>query len=80
VDIWSKKKRNDVMSKIRSKDTKPEMILRSRLFKEGFRYRVHKKDIPDKPNIVFSKYNMVICESGMGNEMRFREAFQKIEE
>ncbi len=55
MDIWSKEKRSEVMSKIRSKDTKPEMILRKALFERGFRYRVNYKKLPGKPDIVFPK-------------------------
>ena len=64
MDIWSKKKRSEVMSKIRGKNTKPEMILRSQLFKQGFRFRVHKKDLPGKPDIVLAKYKTVIFVHG----------------
>jgi len=64
VDIWSKQKRSNVMSKIRSKDTKPEKILRSSLFKEGFGFRIHRKDLPGKPDIVLSKYNTIIFVHG----------------
>ena len=64
MDIWSKEKRSDVMSKIRSKDTKPEKILRSKLFREGFRFRLHKKDLPGKPDIVLPKYNTIIFVHG----------------
>lgn len=64
MDIWSKQKRSEVMSKIRGKNTKPEMILRSQLFKHGFRFRVHKKDLPGKPDIVLPKYKTVIFING----------------
>ena len=64
MDIWSKQKRSNVMSKIRSKDTKPEKILRSSLFKEGFGFRIHRKDLPGKPDIVLSKYNTIIFVHG----------------
>ena len=64
MDIWSKQKRSEVMSKIRGKDTKPEMILRSYLFRLGFRFRVHKKDLPGKPDIVLPKYQTVIFVHG----------------
>ena len=60
MDIWSKKKRSEVMSKIRSKNTKPELLLRSMLHKNGLRYRIHRKDLPGKPDIVFSKYKLII--------------------
>ena len=52
------------MSKIRGKNTKPEMILRSQLFRKGFRFRVHQKDLPGKPDIVFPKYKTVIFVHG----------------
>lgn len=64
MDIWSKPKRSEVMSKIRGKNTKPEMILRSQLFKQGFRFRVHQKDLPGKPDIVLPKYRTVIFVHG----------------
>ncbi len=52
------------MSKIRSKDTKPERVVRSALHKLGFRFRIHKKDLPGKPDIVLSKYQTVIFVHG----------------
>jgi DNA mismatch endonuclease (patch repair protein) len=52
------------MSRIRGKNTKPEMILRSELFREGFRFRVHQKDLPGKPDIVLPKYKTVIFVHG----------------
>lgn len=52
------------MSKIGSKNTKPEIILRSQLFKLGFRFRIHKKDLPGKPDIVLSKYKTAIFVHG----------------
>jgi DNA mismatch endonuclease (patch repair protein) len=64
MDIWTKKKRSEVMSRIKSKDTKPELILRSSLFKLGFRFRVHRKDLPGKPDIVLPKYHTVIFVHG----------------
>jgi DNA mismatch endonuclease (patch repair protein) len=64
MDILSKKKRSEVMSRIRGKNTKPEMILRSELFRLGFRFRVHKKDLPGKPDIVLPKYRMAIFVHG----------------
>lgn len=64
MDIWSKQKRSEVMSKIRGKNTKPEMILRSKLFREGYRFRVNRKDLPGKPDIVLPKYRTVIFVHG----------------
>ena len=48
------------MSKIRSKDTKPELALRKALYARGFRYRVNDKKLPGKPDIVLPKYKTVI--------------------
>lgn len=48
------------MRKIRSKDTKPEMLVRKFLFSKGFRYRLHDKKLPGKPDIVLPKYKTVI--------------------
>jgi len=64
TDIWSKEKRSEVMSRIRGKNTKPEIILRSQLFKRGFRFRIHKKNLPGKPDIVLAKYRTVIFVHG----------------
>ena len=52
------------MSRIRSKDTKPEMLVRKFLHKSGFRYRLHVKDLPGKPDIVLPKYKTVIFVHG----------------
>ena len=56
--------RSFTMSKIRSKNTKPEVLLRSALFKQGFRYRLHSKKLPGKPDIVLAKYKTVIFVHG----------------
>jgi len=48
------------MSRIKSKDTKPELLVRKFLHKNGFRYRLHVKDMPGKPDIVLPKYKTVI--------------------
>jgi DNA mismatch endonuclease (patch repair protein) len=60
MDIWSKEKRSECMSKIRSKDTKPELALRKALFARGFRYRANDKKLPGKPDIVLPKYKTAI--------------------
>ena len=60
ADVHSKETRSYNMSRIRSKDTKPEMLVRRFLHKNGFRYRLHVKDLPGKPDIVLPKYKTVI--------------------
>lgn len=52
------------MRNIKSKNTKPEMMIRSGLFKLGYRFRIHCKDLPGKPDIVMHKHNVVIMVNG----------------
>lgn len=64
MDIVSEETRSYIMSKIHSKDTKPELIVRKALFAKGFRYRIHDKRLPGKPDIVLPKYKTVIFVNG----------------
>jgi len=64
VDHLSKEKRSWNMSRIRSKNTKPEIIVRSLLHRMGYRFRLHRKDLPGKPDIVLPKYRTVIFVQG----------------
>lgn len=64
MDIWDKEKRSEVMSKIRSKDTKPELMLRKALFEKGYRYRLHYKKLPGSPDIVLPKYRTAVFVHG----------------
>lgn len=52
------------MSRIRGKDTKPERTLRTVLFAKGFRYRLHVKNLPGSPDLVFPRYNAVVFVHG----------------
>ncbi len=52
------------MSRIKGKDTRPEMIVRKFLFSKGFRYRLHAINLPGKPDIVLPKYRTVIFVHG----------------
>jgi len=60
ADVHEPEVRSYNMSKIRNKDTKPEIIVRKYLHSLGFRYRLHDKSLPGKPDIVLKKYNIVI--------------------
>lgn len=64
TDHLSKELRSWNMSRITSKNTKPELIVRSLLHKMGYRFRLHNKDLPGKPDIVLSKYKTVIFVNG----------------
>ncbi|MDR2970996.1 MAG: very short patch repair endonuclease [Bacteroidales bacterium] len=59
MDTVTKEKRSEMMSGIRSRNTKPELLIRKGLFKLGYRYRINSK-IYGKPDIVLKKYNAVI--------------------
>ncbi len=64
ADVHDKATRSYNMSRIRGKDTKPELIVRKFIFNLGFRYRLHDKNLPGKPDIVLRKYNTVIFVHG----------------
>jgi DNA mismatch endonuclease (patch repair protein) len=58
--IIERQQRSNNMSRIRSKDTKPEMIVRKFLFSKGFRFRLHDSRLPGKPDVVLPKYKVAI--------------------
>jgi DNA mismatch endonuclease (patch repair protein) len=60
TDVFSPEKRSEVMSKIGSKNSRPELLVRSALHKLGYRFRLHSKDLPGKPDIVLPKYRTAI--------------------
>src|SRR6185437_6010138 len=60
ADVHSAEVRSYNMSQIKSKDTKPELLVRKFLFSQGFRYRLHVKELPGKPDIVLPKYKTAI--------------------
>jgi DNA mismatch endonuclease (patch repair protein) len=64
VDIVEKSVRSRMMASIRGKNTKPEVMLRSYLHREGFRFRIHKKGLPGSPDIVLRKHGLVILVHG----------------
>ena len=64
IDIVDAKTRSRMMSNIRGKDTKPEMILRRGIHARGFRFCLHVSYLPGKPDLVFPKYNAVCFVNG----------------
>ena len=60
MDSLTKEHRSWNMSRIRSMNTKPEMLVRSFLHKNGFRFRLHVKNLPGHPDIVLPKYKTVV--------------------
>jgi DNA mismatch endonuclease (patch repair protein) len=64
ADVHEPETRSYNMSRIQATDTKPEMIVRKFLHANGFRYRLHVKNLPGKPDLVLPKYNSVIFVHG----------------
>ena len=64
ADVHNKEIRSKNMAAIKGKNTKPEMLVRKFLHAHGFRYRLHVKDLPGKPDIVLPKYKTVIFVHG----------------
>jgi DNA mismatch endonuclease (patch repair protein) len=60
ADVHIKEVRSYNMSRIRSGNTKPELLVRKFLHAQGFRYKLHDKKLPGKPDIVLPKYKTVI--------------------
>jgi DNA mismatch endonuclease (patch repair protein) len=64
MDIVDRETRSRMMSGIRGKNTKPEILIRSLLHHNGFRFRIHVPDLPGKPDIVLPRYHSVIFVNG----------------
>jgi DNA mismatch endonuclease (patch repair protein) len=64
VDVHSSAQRSYNMSRIRPIDTKPEMVLRRSIHARGFRYRLHAKSLPGKPDLVFPSRRAVVFVNG----------------
>lgn len=64
ADVFSPEKRSQIMSKIKGKDTKPEILIRSGLHRKGLRFRLHDCQLPGKPDVTLPKYKAVIFVHG----------------
>lgn len=64
ADKVDKSTRSRIMSRVKSKDTYPELIFRKRLFSKGIRYRLHDNKLPGKPDLVFPRYRAVLFING----------------
>ena len=64
MDVHSKAVRSFNMSRIRSTNTKPEMLVRSLIHRLGYRFRLHRSDLPGKPDLVFVSKRKVIFVHG----------------
>ena len=64
TDIVSREKRSQMMAGIKGRNTRPEMAVRKGLFRLGFRYRLHARNLPGIPDIVLPKYRAVVFVHG----------------
>lgn len=64
MDTYNAETRSRVMRAVKSKDTKPEMLVRRALHKAGYRYRLHRKDLPGKPDLTFPGRRKIIFVHG----------------
>jgi len=64
TDVVSKEIRSKNMAAVRSKNTKPELLIRKGLHRRGFRFSLHERKLPGKPDIVLPKYRAVIFING----------------
>lgn len=64
TDFLTTAQRSERMSKIRGRDTRPELVLRKLLHARGFRYRLHRADLPGKPDLVLKRYRAIVFVHG----------------
>ena len=64
MDKLTPERRSLLMAKIKAKDTKPEIAVRSMLHRMGYRFRIHRKDLPGTPDIVLPRRNTVVLVHG----------------
>jgi DNA mismatch endonuclease (patch repair protein) len=60
ADVFTPEKRSQVMARIRSQDTKPELAVRRSLHRLGYRFRLHDRCLPGRPDIVLKKHRLLI--------------------
>lgn len=64
MDSLTREQRSWNMSRIKNRDTKPELIVRSLLHRKGYRFRLHRNDLPGKPDIVLPRFKKIIFVQG----------------
>jgi len=64
MDTFSRDKRHEIMAKVKSRNTLPEVLLRKKLHQLGYRYRIHDSSLPGKPDIVLKARKIVIFVNG----------------
>ena len=64
TDVFSQEKRSWIMSRVKGRDTKPETLVRSFIFRMGLRFRLHRRDLPGTPDIVLPRHRKVVFVHG----------------
>src|SRR4051794_30340101 len=64
MDTLSPKERSERMSRVRNKDTKPELLARRLFHRLGYRFRLHRRDLPGKPDLVLPRYRTAVFVHG----------------
>ena len=64
ADVFSPEKRSSIMSCVKGRNTKPEMVVRSLIHRMGFRFRLHGRDLPGNPDIVLPRHRKVVFVHG----------------
>lgn len=64
IDTLTPDQRSRLMSRIRGRDTTPELVVRSMLHRMGYRFRLHRKDLPGKPDVVLPRHRKVVLVHG----------------
>ena len=64
ADVFTKEKRSWIMGRVKGANTKPELVVRRWLHAHGFRFRLHRADLPGKPDIVMPKHHTVVFVHG----------------
>ena len=64
TDIFSKQKRSQIMSRIKSKGSVPEMLVRRVIHRLGYRFRLHVKKLPGKPDLVLKRHKLIVLVHG----------------
>ncbi|MDP2600033.1 MAG: very short patch repair endonuclease [Deltaproteobacteria bacterium] len=64
TDVFSQQKRSWIMSRVKGRDTKPEILVRSFIFRMGFRFRLHRRGLPGTPDIVLPRHGKIIFVHG----------------
>ncbi len=64
MDVYGKRKRSEIMARVKGQDTKPEILVRSIVHSLGYRFRLYRRDLPGNPDITLPKHRKVIFVHG----------------